>query len=145
MYAAAVFDHRSGNGLARWKKQGNFSSFHQNAKTGRHGRFCNGSDLSSHASATEIGWTLSVWPPFCLEQIQAHLFQWRTREKVSGEDKEVDVWFRLTSARFVHGVFIQRCSLGLVVSILAAGRISIGNWLFWVVLSLLLSSHTRVL
>ena len=35
-------------------------------------QFCNGSDLSSHGcGSTEIGWTLSVWPPLWLEQIYA--------------------------------------------------------------------------
>ena len=51
-------------------------------------RFRNGGDLSSHAcGSTEIGWTLSVWPPFWLEQILAPSLSMADEREALGEDK----------------------------------------------------------
>ena len=78
-------------------------------------RFRNGSDLSSHAcGSTEIGWTLSVWPPFWLEQIPAPSLSMADERDGLWRGQKVEVWFRLTNARFVHVVFVQSRAFGTV-------------------------------
>ena len=78
-------------------------------------RFRSGSDLSSHAyGSTEIGWMLSVWPLFWLEQIHAPSLSMADEREGLWRVQKVEVWFRLTSARFVHGVFVQPRAFGTV-------------------------------
>ena len=77
--------------------------------------FRNGSDLSSHAyGSTEIGWTLLVWPPFWLEQIPTPSLSMADEREGFWRGQKVEVWFRLTTARFVHGVFVQPRAFGTV-------------------------------
>ena len=92
-------------------------------------KFCNGSDLSSHAcGSTEIGWTLSVWPPFWLEQIYAPSLSMADEREGLWRGQKVEVWFRLTSVRFVDGVFVQRRAFGTMFRCQHTGYRSNLNW-----------------
>ena len=89
-----------------------------------------GSDLPSHAcGSTEIGWTLSVLPGFGFSKDRPNLrgFQWRTREGLWREQK-VEVWLRLTSAWFFHGVLVKMRALGTVFGCQCTGCWSNHCW-----------------
>ena len=91
--------------------------------------FRNGSDLSSHVyGSTEIGWTLLVWPPFWLEQIPAPSLSMADEREGFWRGQKVEVLFRLTTARFVHGVFVQPRAFGTVFGCQYTGYLSNLYW-----------------
>ena len=106
-------------------------------------RFHIGTDFSSHAcGSTEIGWVLSIWPPFWLAQIHAPSLSMADTREGLWRGQKVGVWFRLTSARFVHGVFVQSRAFGTVF-----GCQCTGYWsnLFWKLAFLGCASRTPFL
>ena len=76
-----------------------------------------------------------------------HLFQWRTREKVLGENKKLKCAFYWAAADLFmwYSDNTEYCALRLSASTPATGRISIANWHFWVVLFAHVPSHSDVL
>ena len=74
-----------------------------------------GTDLSSYACGSmEISWTLSIWPLFWLAQKHAPSLSIADERGGLWRGQKVEVWFRLTCARFVDGIFVQTRSFGTV-------------------------------